>query len=235
MYSNKKKSLKERLGTAKWLLMDNTAAYVKSYLSKADAEFLCNGGTYKYARHWTNAAYSTERVVEIPLVMKYVNECLVNKGSILEVGNVLSHYHSFPHDTVDKYEKSKDVLNIDIVDYLLEKKYDLALSISTLEHVGYDEEEKCPWKILAAIEHMTHATKVGGKVIFTVPLGYNTHMDGYFKYNLIPVTEKHLMQRISCRNEWIEQPADLLKKIDFKYGDPFPYGNWILIAVIDVV
>jgi hypothetical protein len=234
MYSNKKKSILERIGTAKWLLIDNTLAFVKSSLSGADERFVCNGNTYKYARYWTNAAYSTERVVEVPIIMKYVEECLKNKGTILEVGNVLGHYYSFPHDVVDKFEKSKDVLNIDIVDYTPENKYDLTVSISTLEHVGYDEEDKRPGKIIRALERMTHTTKAGGHVIFTIPLGYNTHTDDYFKFDLIPISEKYLMQRISCKNEWVEQRKDLLK-IDFKYGKPFPYGNWVLIAVIDVI
>jgi hypothetical protein len=37
------------------------------------------------------------------------------RGSdFLEVGNVLNHYFKLNHDVIDKYEKGKNVKNIDI-------------------------------------------------------------------------------------------------------------------------
>ena len=70
---------------------------------------------------------------------------------ILEVGNILSHYFSVNHDIVDKYEKDVDVINQDIIDYHPNKKYDLIVSISSLEHVGEDETPREPKKILYAL------------------------------------------------------------------------------------
>ena len=69
--------------------------------------------------------------------------------NILEVGNVLSH-----HDMLDKYEMAKGVTNADVVHSTSEKKYDLIISISTLEHVGWDEKPRDDTKILLAIENM---------------------------------------------------------------------------------
>jgi hypothetical protein len=76
------------------------------------------------------------------------------------VGNVLSHYFSVNHDVVDKYEKAEGVINRDIIDFHPSKEYDLIISISTLEHVGWDEDISDhkilhdPSKILRAIENL---------------------------------------------------------------------------------
>ena len=55
-------------------------------------------------------------------------------------------YYKFEHDIVDKYEKKKGIINQDIVDYKPDKKYDLIISISTLEHVGWDETPRENYK-----------------------------------------------------------------------------------------
>jgi len=51
---------------------------------------------------------------------------------------VLSHYFAVKHDIVDKYEIAPSVVNEDLVNFKPGKKYDLIVSISTLEHVGWD-------------------------------------------------------------------------------------------------
>lgn len=70
---------------------------------------------------------------------------------MLEVGNVLSHYFPIHHDIVDKYEVCPGVINQDIADFLPQEKYDLILSISTVEHVGWDEQPQEPTKLLQVI------------------------------------------------------------------------------------
>lgn len=93
------------------------------------------------------------------------------------MGNVLSNYFSVNHDIVDKYEKSYGVINHDIVDFNPDKKYDLIVSILTLEHVGWDEIPKEPTKILSAIKNMIALLEPEGKIVVTLPLGYNPEMD----------------------------------------------------------
>ena len=60
--------------------------------------------------------------------MSFVQE---NK-KILEIGNVLNHYFSFNHTVIDKYEEATGVLNVDIVDFDTNEKFDLVVSISTV-------------------------------------------------------------------------------------------------------
>ena len=66
-----------------------------------------------------------------------------------------------------------------------EKKYDLIVSISTLGHVGFNEERFSelpglvahPDKTLHAIQNLRGLLSHRGKIIATVPLGYNLALD----------------------------------------------------------
>jgi hypothetical protein len=57
------------------------------------------------------------------------------KGKVIrKIGNVLSHYVISDHVIVDKYEFGNSILN-----YSPGTKFDLIVSISTFEHLGYDK------------------------------------------------------------------------------------------------
>lgn len=231
MYSYKAKTVRDYLREMKCAVYDNTIMFLRSQLATHEDYFSCGKEWYQYARLKTNTAYATERVIELPIVMQYVHEC---EGKILEVGNVLNHYYRFSHDVVDKYEKADTVLNQDIIEFSPSEKYGLAISISTLEHVGFDEEEKDKRKFLLAVEKMISSVKSGGKAIITVPLGYNSDMDKEIKSGKVQATKMYLMHRISCENEWKEESINLLQTENFKYGSPYPYANWVLIMIIEV-
>lgn len=97
--------------------------------------------------------------------------------SVLEVGNVLSYRFGVSHDILDKYDINRHVINEDVVRFSPQKRYDLIVSISTLEHVGWDEIPKEPRKILLALENLKKILAPGGQLIVTLPLGYNPDMD----------------------------------------------------------
>ena len=235
-YRMRKKGIKDYVCELKCSVYDHLTVFLQGRLHKHEDYFTCGGVAYKYARFATNAAYSSERVIELPIIMKYINDYAPHGVRLLEVGNVLNHYSFFPHQIVDKYEQGPGVLNWDIADYAsLFADFNLVISISTLEHVGYDEEDKDPEKVLIALEKMKGATKKGGKVVFTVPLGYNKQLDRYLMDGTIQSSEMYLMRRVSCENDWVEESLDLLKTTSFEYGKPYKYGSWILIVVIDVV
>src|SRR4030042_260073 len=111
-------------------------AFYYTYFKKQKT-FVFRGLTHDYFYHLYNYTHLNERAIEIPIFLKIIKE---HRGKrILEVGNVLSHYVSYQHDILDKYEKGKNIINKDVVDFHPKEKYDLILSISTLEHVGLDE------------------------------------------------------------------------------------------------
>lgn len=170
-----------------------------------------------------------ERAVEVPIIWEIVKK---HHGKrILEVGNVLSHYFSVNHDILDKYEKAEGVINQDVVDFQPSEKYDLIVSISTLEHVGWDEEPRDPLKILRAIQNLKNLIASGGKMIVTLPLGYNSEMDKLLKEGKIHFTEQYYLKRISRDSKWIE--VDWNDVWEAKFGSPFYAANGLIIGIIE--
>jgi len=70
----------------------------------------------------------------------------------IEVGNVLFHYFDISHEVVDKYEKAPGVTSENILDFRPERRYDLIVYISILEHVGFDKPPRDTRKALLAFE-----------------------------------------------------------------------------------
>ena len=187
------------------------------------------GKTYRYFD--TVKTWHGERAVEIPIVMEMVRK--YQGKNILEIGNVLSHHVRFEHDILDKYEIAKGVLNEDVVDFMPEKRYDLIVSISTLEHIGWDEKPRDNMKIPRAIENMKALiTSRGGMVIITLPLGYNSALDKLLKDGIIRFSKQYNLVRISKGNEWKETSWEDLQAA--KYNTPLPFANGLLIGIITV-
>jgi hypothetical protein len=191
--------------------------------------FLVLGKSYRYFD--TVKTWHGERAVEIPIVMEMVRK--YQGKNILEIGNVLSHHVRFEHDILDKYEIAKGVLNEDVVDFMPEKRYDLIVSISTLEHIGWDEKPRDDMKIPRAIENMKALiTSRGGMVIITLPLGYNSALDKLLKDGIIRFSKQYNLVRISKGNEWKETSWEDLQAA--KYNTPLPFAKGLLIGIITV-
>lgn len=160
------------------------------------------------------------------------------KGKILEVGNVLSHYFAVKHEIVDKYEKTEGVINKDVTEVQFAERYDLIVSISTLEHVDWDEnpteEQRCHdgEKILLAVDNLKRLLKPTGKIVITAPLGYNSYLDDLLKSGKLKFTNKHFLKRISKDNRWIETDWENVK--DSKFNNPYPFANALIIGIIEL-
>ena len=196
--------------------------------------FTFRGDTYRYFYHRYNTTWRNERSVEIPIIYRFVKER--DEVTVLEVGNVLSHYFPVRHDIVDKHEHSPRVINQDIVDFHPQKKYDLIVSISTLEHVGWDElyagwdkGARDPTKALRAIENLKELLAPKGIMVVTFPIGYNPYLDRLLRDGKIPLTALFCLKRISKDNEWKEVSwSDVL---DARFGSPFPNANGLIIGI----
>lgn len=171
-------------------------------LFKGGRKLTFQGQTYDYFYHRYNLTFSNERVVEIPLAWAVVKK--YDPSRVLEVGNVLGHYYPVKHDVLDKYEVAKGVLNQDVIAYQPNKTYDLIVAISTLEHVGWDEDPREPAKFLRAVEHLTTLLAPGGALFITLPIDYNAAVDEYLKEGRIPFTTVGYTKRISEDNRWRE-------------------------------
>jgi len=185
--------------------------------------FSIGGRTCRYEVH--PFILNNERAVEIGIARQFLAG---RKGNILEVGNVLSAYMTFHHDVVDKYERAPGVINEDIVTYRPAKRYDAIVSLSTLEHVGWDEHPKEPAKIERAIENLRSLLAPGGELLVTMPLGYNLHLDDLVRNQRTGLSEVRFMKRFSKNNTWRE--AQYSEVAGAVYGHPFPCGNAIVVG-----
>jgi hypothetical protein len=203
------------------------------YVSKA--RFLCTafsvaGKKHNYFCHRYNATWKNERAVEVPYVWAAVQKAHAQGLSVLEIGNVLSHYFPITHEVVDKYEKAPGVINKDIVGFKPHKKYDLIVSISTLEHVGWDETPKDKLKIKKAITAIKNMLKKNGKAIVTIPLGYNPPLDILLKNKAITFDETYYLRRTSELNSWEQTSNAIVGKMT--YGKPFSNANGLIIGIL---
>lgn len=192
-------------------------------------KFIFNNKKYDYFCNRYNLTWTNERAVEIPIVADWIRER--KNGKFLEIGNVLSHYFKTENDVVDKYEKSEGVINKDVVNFKPKKKYNLIASISTLEHVGWDEDKKDSRKILKAINNLKkNCLAPNGSMIITMPLGYNEHLTELLRNKSIPFKEGYYLKRISRTNKWKQVGWENVK--DIKYDFKSCRANAILIGII---
>ncbi len=154
------------------------ARYAWARLTRRRPTFEYSGHELEQFWHPYNRTWLSERVLEIPVAMWFVEQFPPDAAG-LEVGNVLSHYGVTGHRVVDKYEVADGVENIDVLDLRAEEPLDWVVAISTLEHVGWDEPEQDVDKAVRALTHLRSLVRPGGRVLLTVPLGHNPGMDRY--------------------------------------------------------
>jgi SAM-dependent methyltransferase len=188
--------------------------------------FRFRGKTYAYFFHPYQVAGLTERTVEIPIAAESVRG--FRSDSVLEVGNVLSHYLDVAHDVVDKYETAPGVVNVDVLAFHPEKTYDLIVSVSTLEHVGWDEYPREELKWMHALQHLRTLLNPGGLLFVTIPIGWNPHLDAALRAGVLGFDEVYGMRRLTRENDWAE--ARIEEILNTEYGHPFPFANALVFA-----
>lgn len=169
--------------------------------------FRHDGTEHAYLRAPYHYTWLNERAVEVPLAASTLAESGPD-ARVLEVGNVLAHYLPVTHAVVDKYERAPGVRNVDVVDVDLPGPFDLVLAISTLEHVGLDEEVQDPGKPARAIAHLTSLLAPGGRLWCTVPVGYNPALDEGLRTGTLGFTRLTALRRTGRRNRWVEVPVE---------------------------
>lgn len=217
--------------TLKQLLGDGfyTLFYYGVFLKKklfSRASFTFRGTLYRYFYGWYKRTWLTERCVEIPIILYFMKKY---SGDVLEVGNVLSHYLPVKHIVVDKFEKAPGVIKSDIEAFQSSTRFDLIISISTLEHVGLHDDVRDPRKVLRCIANLRSLLATNGTFIFTIPLGINPDMDRYLSDGTIPCTWVSCIQRTSL-NSWEESPT--LKINHAVYSEKWPGAHIVAVACI---
>lgn len=171
--------------------------------------FFLGGERHEYLLRAYNLTWSNERAVEVPVAWRLVQAHAGKR--ILEVGNVLAHYYPVRHPVVDKFERGKGVVNADVAAFDTPQRYDLIVSISTLEHVGFDEEPRDPEKPLRAVANLRRLLAPGGLLCVTLPLGYNPHLDALLVQGAFGWTRLLALLRVSDDNLWLEATWDVAR------------------------
>lgn len=186
---------------------------------------------YSYFRHMYNRAFQNERTVEIPIALEVISR--VKGKRVLEVGNVLRHYRrGLSHDVLDKYENAPHVINEDVISYRPASKYDCIVSISTMEHVGWDEDPKIPENLVRGLKNLIDNCLAPQGILFvTAPIGYNSYLDELIRNGGLPFSQLFFLKRISADNRWTEVSQE--DAMATEYGGEFPHANAILIGIFE--
>jgi hypothetical protein len=211
----------------KSLTVAGRAPYARTFLRfRTPGEFTFNGRAYRYFCHPYNSTWDNERAVEVPVALDIIEQ---HRGQrILEVGNVLSHYVSVDWDVVDKFERGGCVTCADAVTFSPDEPYDLIVTISTLEHVGFDDDIQDPELIPRAVANLRdHCLKPGGLLVVTVPLGYNPSLDEQLFSDMLGFSSVRFLLRTG-RYEWRETTAGEVRGTG--YGTTYIEAGAVAIA-----
>lgn len=216
--------------------MSELLGYLYHKTFKSRRTFTFQGKVYKYLCHRYNTTWKNERAVEVPIIWDIVQAA--GRVRILEVGNVLSHYYPVTHTILDKYEGGEAIINEDVVDFHPSPQtaawfngYDLIVSISTLEHVGWEEVPFDPPKILRAFDNLRGLLAPGGRLVVTLPLAYNPVVDQMLRADNFNFDEEFHFVKVSRDNRWV-QSRRIIGLIT-RYGYPFKKVNGIVIGIIE--
>ena len=87
-----------------------------------------------------------------------------------------------------------------------------------MEHVGWDEIPREQGKILLAINNLKlNCLAPIGKMIITMPLGYNSELDKFLSEVKIDIGKQYYLKWVSKKNEWIEVGWNDVKKIKYSF------------------
>lgn len=176
------------------------AAGLPHTVAGAHGEFSFEGERYPYLYGRYKRSWLTERAVEVPVVQRIVDR---NAGArVLEVGNVLSHYRPQSHQVVDKYERARGVINRDVLELDGLGQFDLIVAVSTVEHVGWDEAPRVPGRALEAVRSLQRMLAPGGRLVLTVPAGYNPALDAALRGGTVGFVHQAALRRVGGGTCW---------------------------------
>ena len=196
---------------------------------------MLDGREYDYAWHPAEETWRSERAIEIPIGLAAL--AAADPRRTLEVGNVLPKYARPPaaHVVIDKYEHAPGVVNADALTFA-GGPYDLIVSISTLEHIGYDEEPRDARKAARAIENLLGLLSPAGDLLATIPVGYNRELDDALRDDSLGARVSYLARVGELR--WKQVGADDTRDLhgwawpgtSAVYGWPWPGANVLAVA-----
>lgn len=182
-----------------------------------------DGEAIEYVVGKYNITPITERSIELGIV----KAALPASGKVLEVGNVWGHYFERSHTVVDKFEVAPGVTNSDFMDLDENEKYDFIFSISTFEHIGWDDDVREPEKLGAAFEKLPRLIAPGGTALITVPIDWNEWLDARLAEDATGATSVDWYLRDGQLCSW--RRAEKAETLAAKYGSPYRFANGLAV------
>lgn len=145
----------------------------------------------------------------------------------------MRQYMRSEHVVVDKYEHRGGNLNIDILDYHPQEYFDLILSLSTLEHIGREGAELTGddlfdgAKPARALSHLRRLLNPGGRLVITVPRGWNPWLDAAMDDGSFACQEHYWLKR-DAQNYWTETTDEDARSL--KFDTPYHFANAIYVG-----
>lgn len=220
-------TVSQRLIRSRWFAQPraHVTAHIRR-LTYGRRHFHLGDRAFNYLCHPAGWSWTTERAVEVPIAMAALE---ASPGArLLEVGNVMRSYTEHGGDVVDRYENAPDVINEDVADFSA-RPYDLIVSISTLEHVGWDEPELEPDKASRSFRHLVDLLNPDGRLLVTFPIGYHRFLDRDLFAGRLPVEEVRYLRRVTRSNHWIEIGEEAAW--GSTYGFPYRGGNTVAVCM----
>ncbi len=223
-----------RFGAAELLLVPARAVLSPFIIPcLAPRTFCVNGVHHACFYHRYNATWCNERCVEVPLARAFL--AAVAPSAVLEIGHVLSHYAALSHTVVDKHEHAPGVINGDVRDYRPGRTFDRIVSISTFEHIGFDDEAGASddggdHAIAQAIAATRALLAPGGVFWMSAPLGYNPALDALIERGELGAQRILFLRRTGSR-EWEQVSWEDVRGA--RYMRPWPFANALCVAEFD--
>lgn len=164
-----------------------------------------------------NSAALNERAVEIPIASHFVDQ---QHGDGLEVGRVLGHHRPTSWTVLDRYEPG--AVNADVFEW--DQPVDWIVSVSTLEHVRWDEEPREAVGSERALRHLLGLLRPGGRMLVTVPVGYHETFDLALLTGKIP-NLKRACTLVRTGGAW--EQTDTLTPLPYGLTTPWAESVWI--------
>lgn len=181
------------------------------------------GTQLKYVIEPYNLTCANERCLELAIIQSQ----LPQSGKVLEVGHVWGHYRDHNFHIVDKYELEPGVDNSDFLELPEDRSYDFVFSISTFEHIGWDEEPRTPEKVGAALAKVPKLLAPGGRALITVPVGWNPWLDEQLAAGAIAADSFDWYVRTGLFCAWREATAE--ETLAQTYGSPHAAANGLVV------
>ena len=147
-----------------------------------------------------NQTAHNERTIEIPIADWFINQ-QSPEAEGLEVGQVLNHYRPTPWATLDRYEPGA-THQLDVFDH--HQPVDWIVSISTLEHVRWNEDPIDPDGSARALAHLHDLLRPGGQMLITIPLGWHPHLDQAILTRQLPVQPTRQCTIVRTDHGWAQ-------------------------------